>query len=75
LIRTQAAKLYHIFDCKGVVRIDFIYDTESKKAFMLEINTVPGQSANSIVPQQVRASGDSLKSFYTALILSCLPNQ
>lgn len=72
LIRTQAKKLYHLFNCKGVVRIDFIYNDEEKKAYMLEINTVPGQSANSIVPQQVRAAGGTLKEFYSSLIESCL---
>ena len=35
---------------------------------MLEVNTVPGQSEASIVPQQVKAKGWSLKEFYTALI-------
>jgi D-alanine-D-alanine ligase len=35
---------------------------------MLEINTVPGQSEASIVPQQVKAMGWSLKEFYTKLV-------
>jgi D-alanine-D-alanine ligase len=35
---------------------------------MLEVNTVPGQSAASIVPQQVLAMGWSLKDFYSAVI-------
>jgi D-alanine-D-alanine ligase len=68
LIRKQASKLYHVFNCKGVVRIDFIYDHQKAKAFMLEINTVPGQSANSLVPQQVRSAGLTMKQFYTELI-------
>ncbi len=72
LIQFQAKKLYHIFNCKGVVRIDFIYNEASDKAYMLEINTVPGQSANSIVPQQVRAAGHTLQQFYTSLIEACL---
>jgi D-alanine-D-alanine ligase len=38
---------------------------------MLEINTVPGQSAASIVPQQVLAMGWSLKEFYSSLIEEC----
>jgi D-alanine-D-alanine ligase len=41
---------------------------------MLEINTVPGQSEASIVPQQVHAMGWSLQDFYTALIEECLHN-
>ncbi len=71
LIRSQSEKLYRLFDCKGVVRIDFIYNLEEDKAYMLEINTVPGQSANSLVPQQVKAAGSTMKDFYTAMIESC----
>src|SRR4029079_17028104 len=43
-IRTEARKAYAIFNCRGIVRIDFIYDEGSGNPFMLEINTVPGQS-------------------------------
>ena len=55
----------------GIVRMDYIYDDSSKKPFLLEINTVPGQSEASIVPQQVRAMGWTLKEFYSALIDEC----
>ncbi|MDZ4707520.1 MAG: D-alanine--D-alanine ligase [Saprospiraceae bacterium] len=75
LIRAQAKKLYHLFNCKGVVRIDFIYNPDEHKAYMLEINTVPGQSANSLVPQQVKAAGSTLKAFYSALIESCMSTE
>jgi D-alanine-D-alanine ligase len=71
-IRQAAAKIYSIFNCSGVVRIDFIYNEEKGQPFMLEINTVPGQSAASIVPQQVRAKGWNLKDFYTGLIEASL---
>jgi len=71
LIKFEAEKVYSIFNCSGIVRIDFIYNEEEKKAYMLEINTVPGQSEASIVPQQVTAMGMSLKEFYTALIEEC----
>ncbi|NMD29773.1 MAG: D-alanine--D-alanine ligase, partial [Bacteroidetes bacterium] len=67
-IRAAAQKIYKVFHCRGIVRIDFIYNAKSGDVFMLEINTVPGQSAASIVPQQVKAMGWSLKEFYTALI-------
>jgi D-alanine-D-alanine ligase len=70
-VRTQAIKAYNVFNCKGVVRIDFIYHEDNGAPYMLEINTVPGQSAASIVPQQVAAMGWSLKEFYTALINEC----
>jgi D-alanine-D-alanine ligase len=67
-IRDAARKVYALFNCRGVVRIDFIYNGESGRPFMLGINTIPGQSEASIVPQQVRAMGWSLKEFYTKLV-------
>jgi len=67
-IRAAAKKIYVVFNCRGVVRIDFIYNEKTGEPFMLEVNTVPGQSEASIVPQQVRAMDWSLKEFYTALI-------
>ncbi|MEP7236449.1 MAG: D-alanine--D-alanine ligase [Ferruginibacter sp.] len=70
-IRAEASKAYAIFNCKGIVRIDFIYDTDTGTPYMLEINTVPGQSEASLVPQQVVAMGWTLKQFYTALIEEC----
>jgi len=53
------------------VRIDFIYNETAGQPYMLEVNTVPGQSEASIVPQQVKAMGWTLKQFYTALIEEC----
>ena len=73
-IRNEAVKAYKVFNCKGVVRIDFIYNTEDKKPYMLEVNTIPGQSEASIVPQQVKAMGWTLQEFYTSLIEECLHN-
>lgn len=70
-VRTEARKAYAIFNCRGIVRIDFIYDEVSGNPFMLEINTVPGQSEASLVPQQVVAMGWTLKQFYSALIEEC----
>jgi len=70
-IRDAAKKIYSIFNCHGVVRIDFIYNEEAGRPFMLEINTIPGQSEASIVPQQVKAMGWSLKEFYTKLVEEC----
>ena len=67
-IREAARKIYAVFNCRGVVRIDFIYQEESGRPFMLEINTIPGQSEASIVPQQVKVMGWSLKEFYTKLV-------
>jgi D-alanine-D-alanine ligase len=71
-IRDTARKIYQVFNCNGVVRIDMIYNEAKAAPFMLEINTVPGQTAASVVPQQVRAMGWTLKQFYSALIEDAL---
>lgn len=72
VLERTATKIYQVFNCAGVVRIDFIYNEEQDKAFMLEINTVPGQSDASVIPQQVRAGGSNLTEFYTALVEEAL---
>jgi D-alanine-D-alanine ligase len=72
-IRETAKKVYDTFNCRGVVRIDFIYNEKEGRPFMLEVNTIPGQSEASIVPAQVKCMGWSLKEFYTKLIEEVLP--
>lgn len=67
-LTSAAKKVYATLNCRGVVRIDFIYDEKLGKAFMLEVNTVPGQSEASVIPQQVKAMGWSLTDFYGTII-------
>lgn len=67
-VRQNARKIYELFNCRGIVRMDFIYNEAEDAPYLLEINTVPGQSEASIVPQQVRACNWTLKAFYSALI-------
>ena len=74
-LTAAAKKVYATLNCRGVVRIDFIYDEAAQKAFMLEVNTVPGQSEASVIPQQVRALGWSLTDFYAAIIEDTLAAQ
>lgn len=68
LIAETAKKVYDVLNCKGICRVDFILEENTNKLYFLEINTIPGQSENSIVPQQVRASGKTLIEFYGELI-------
>ncbi|MCW3073010.1 MAG: D-alanine--D-alanine ligase [Flaviaesturariibacter sp.] len=70
-LESAATKIYQVFNCSGVVRIDFIYN-EQKGPYMLEINTVPGQSEASVIPQQVRAKGWELKDFYARILNEAL---
>lgn len=71
-IRQTAKKVFEVFNCRGVVRMDFIYNEAKDAPFLLEINTVPGQSEMSIIPQQVRSLGWELKDFYATLIEDAL---
>jgi D-alanine-D-alanine ligase len=67
-------KAYQQLNCKGMVRIDFILESGNNDFYFIEINTIPGQSANSIIPQQVRAAGQSVEEFYGNLIEEALVN-
>ena len=60
------AALYRRFNCRGVVRFDYFLDGNTW--WFLEVNTVPGFSAESIIPKQVKAAGYSLKTFYGTLV-------
>ena len=71
-LETKAMYIYRHLNCRGVVRMDFILQQQTNKLFFLEVNTMPGQSENSIVPQQVRASGRTLTDFYGSLLEDCL---
>jgi D-alanine-D-alanine ligase len=61
-------KVYEALHCFGVVRCDYIVEETTAEPYFLEINITPGQSAQSIVPQQVRAMGYTLKVFYQTII-------
>jgi D-alanine-D-alanine ligase len=65
--------LYNKLNCSGVVRIDYIV-TRSKMYF-LEINTVPGMSEMSIVPQQAKIFGYQLPQFIGMLIENAIYNK
>lgn len=71
-IQEVSSRLYDLLDCRGIVRFDYIYDTQKQELFFLEVNTIPGQSAESIVPKHARAMGISTKQLYEMVIQSCL---
>lgn len=74
-IKKAARKVYDVFNCSGVVRIDFIFNESQAAPYMLEINTVPGQTDASVIPQQVKAMGWPIKDFYTLLLEDALSRQ
>src|SRR5476651_274653 len=61
-------EVYLRLNCRGMVRVDFILLEGTNEFYFIEINTTPGQSAASLIPQQVKAAGLSLADFYSELI-------
>lgn len=57
---------YKHLNCRGVVRIDFIVKGETP--YMIEINTIPGMSSHSIIPQQAAAMDMSLTELFNLII-------
>lgn len=53
-------KIYDIFNCKWFARVDYII--QNNKLYLLEINTIPGMSKESIIPKMLRAEGLQLSS-------------
>ena len=66
-IQTLTGMLYDILGCHGIIRIDYII-TEGNKINMLEINTTPGMTPTSFIPQQVRAAGLEIRDVLTDII-------
>lgn len=64
--RTRAAEIYRLLNCRGMVRVDFILHRGTFK--MLEVNTVPGLSPESIIPAQSRAYGWSYSDFLEVVV-------
>lgn len=71
--RQMSLRLYRLFNCRGIVRFDYILKNGSDFYF-LEANTVPGLSEASIVPKQAAAMGIGLKEFFTDLVNETLLN-
>ena len=52
-----AERAYRTIGCRGVIRADYRWDETNNQLYMLEINTVPGMTATSLVPEQARFIG------------------
>ncbi len=68
-------EIYIRLNCKGMVRVDFFLENDTDKFYFIEINTIPGQTAQSFIPQQVRAFGMKEGEFYGELIESALQSK
>lgn len=65
-------EVYKVLGCRGVVRTDYFLQKDTGKFYFIEINTIPGQTITSFIPQQVKAYGLTLKAFYGKIITETL---
>lgn len=66
-VQALTSKIYDILGAKGIIRVDYII-TEGDQINLLEVNTTPGMTATSFIPQQVRAAGLDIKDVMTDII-------
>ena len=59
--------IYDILHCNGIIRIDYIISPQGKIS-MLEVNTTPGMTATSFIPQQVRAAGLEMRDVLSDIV-------
>ena len=66
-IQAETLRLYDIIGANGIIRVDWII-TDGDKINLLEVNTTPGMTPTSFIPQQVRAAGLDIKDVLTDII-------
>lgn len=66
-VQSETSRIYDILGAKGLIRVDYII-SEDGEPVLLEINTTPGMTATSFIPQQVRAAGLDIKDVMTEII-------
>jgi D-alanine-D-alanine ligase len=66
-LQRTTSEIYEILGAKGIIRIDYILPDHGEPV-LLEINTVPGMTNASFIPQQVRAAGLDIKDVMTDII-------
>ena len=70
-VRKETSHIYDILHANGIIRIDYIISKDAQgndQVNMLEINTTPGMTATSFIPQQVRAAGLDIKDVLTDVV-------
>lgn len=66
-VQAFTSKIYDILGAKGIIRVDYIITADGDPK-LLEVNTTPGMTATSFIPQQVRAAGLDIKDVMTDII-------
>jgi len=68
-VQRNSEAIYKALDCRGMIRVDYII--RDNDIFVIEVNTTPGFSEASIIPQQAGVQGISKTELITAVISSC----
>ena len=71
-VQERTSLIYDILGCKGIIRVDYIIVGE--EPYLLEVNTTPGMTETSFIPQQVKAAGMEMKCVLSEIIeneMSC----
>ena len=66
-VQALTLKIYDILGCHGIIRTDYIIAPDGTIQ-LLEVNTTPGMTATSFIPQQVRAAGMQMRDVLTEII-------
>jgi len=66
-IQQQTSSIYDIIEAKGIIRVDYII-AKDETIYLLEVNTNPGMTATSFIPQQVSAAGMSMEEVMDEII-------
>ena len=66
-IQSLTSKIYDYIGAKGIIRVDYIISPEAEVK-MLEVNTTPGMTATSFIPQQIKAAGLNIRDIFTEII-------
>ena len=66
-VREITSHIYDILHCNGIIRIDYIISKEGKIR-MLEVNTTPGMTPTSFIPQQVKCAGMTMTEVLTDIV-------
>ncbi len=70
-VASETSRIYDILHCNGIIRVDYIItkDADGQDIVnMLEVNTTPGMTATSFIPQQVRAAGLNIADVLTDVV-------
>jgi len=74
-IQESALKIFKAIGCYDLARVDFIWSEVEDKLYFLEINTIPGMTETSLVPQSAKAMGMEFSEFLDKLIKLALDRQ